>query len=76
MQKRKDKVINTKESGSEHDPAALISRCARLNSEKHQESRARARAFLRRFNLKLNSVLWPAGSDFRRFPDEMSIDCF
>jgi len=28
--KRKDEVINTKESGGEHDPAVLISRCARL----------------------------------------------
>jgi len=41
MQKRKDKVINTKESGSEHDPAALISRHARLNSKTWRKNRDR-----------------------------------
>lgn len=34
MQKRKDEVINTKESGGAHDPAVLISRCARPSSKK------------------------------------------
>lgn len=38
MQKRKDEVINMKESGGEHDPAVLISRCARLSSKKLREN--------------------------------------
>lgn len=38
MQKRNDEVINTKESGGEHDPAVLISRCARLSSKKLREN--------------------------------------
>lgn len=46
MQKRKAEVVNTKESGGEHDPAVSISRCARLSSKTSGKkfcARARAR---------------------------------